>query len=76
MILILFKKFILGILNSFYIFFFFKINIYRFEQIKAMGINIYGIHFHCGSGQHGSKSFKTAIDIANMCMEIGKTYGH
>jgi len=41
-----------------------------------MGINLEGLHFHCGSGQHGSKSFKQAIEIGNKCMEIGKQQGH
>lgn len=41
-----------------------------------MGINLAGIHFHCGSGLHGSKSFKQAIEIASICMEIGKKQGH
>lgn len=41
-----------------------------------MGIDLYGIHFHCGSGQHGSKSFQEAIDIASSCMKIGKAQGH
>ena len=29
----------------------------RFKQIQDMGIKLAGIHFHCGSGQHGSSSF-------------------
>lgn len=48
----------------------------RFEQIKDMGINLHGIHFHCGSAQSGSNSFQKAIRIANECMEIGKMLGH
>lgn len=41
-----------------------------------MGINLHGIHFHCGSGQHGSSAFKQAIDISTACMEIGRKIGH
>lgn len=41
-----------------------------------MGIKLEGIHFHCGSGQHGSTSFKDAIDIARACIEKGKKLGH
>lgn len=41
-----------------------------------MGINIEGIHFHCGSGQHGSTSFKKAIDIAKACILKGREIGH
>jgi len=48
----------------------------RFKQIQEMGVNLHGLHFHCGSGQHGSKSFRQAIDIATICMEIGKKHGH
>lgn len=33
----------------------------RMKQIKDMGIRLEGIHFHCGSGQHGSSAFKRAV---------------
>lgn len=48
----------------------------KFQQIKEMGISLQGIHFHCGSGQHGSTSFKKAVDMARACMQIGRQYGH
>lgn len=35
-----------------------------------------GIHFHCGSGQHGSSAFERAILNARKCIEIGRQYGH
>lgn len=41
-----------------------------------MGIKLAGIHFHCGSGQHGSSSFAKAIDLARSCLFIGRKYGH
>lgn len=41
-----------------------------------MNINLGGIHFHCGSGQHGSSGFERAILKAKKCMEIGRIYGH
>lgn len=41
-----------------------------------MGINLKGIHFHCGSGHHGSSGFGKAVQFARTCMEIGRTYGH
>jgi len=41
-----------------------------------MGIKLEGIHFHCGSGQNGSSSFKKAIKTAQACMEIGRKHGH
>ena len=31
------------------------------EQIRDLGINIKGIHFHCGSGLHGSSAFGRAV---------------
>lgn len=40
----------------------------RMKQIKDMGIQLEGIHFHCGSGQHGSSSFKRAVLLARSCM--------
>jgi diaminopimelate decarboxylase len=48
----------------------------RFRQIKNMGIKLEGIHFHCGSGQNGSSSFKKAIKTAQICMELGRKHGH
>jgi diaminopimelate decarboxylase len=48
----------------------------RFRQIRSMGIKLEGIHFHCGSGQNGSSSFKKAIKTAQACMEIGRKHGH
>jgi diaminopimelate decarboxylase len=48
----------------------------RFKQIRSMGIRLEGIHFHCGSGQHGSSSFRKAVNIARACMEIGREQGH
>jgi diaminopimelate decarboxylase len=41
-----------------------------------MGINLKGIHFHCGSGMHGSSGFGKAIEIARRCMEYGRFNGH
>jgi diaminopimelate decarboxylase len=29
----------------------------RMQEIQQMGVNLKGIHFHCGSGMHGSSSF-------------------
>jgi len=48
----------------------------KFQQIKNMGITLHGIHFHCGSGQHGSSSFKKAVDMARACITIGRQFGH
>lgn len=36
----------------------------RMEEISKMDINIKGIHFHCGSGMHGSSAFKKAVLLA------------
>jgi len=41
-----------------------------------LGVRLEGIHFHCGSGQHGSSSFQNAIDVAKACMELGRKMGH
>jgi diaminopimelate decarboxylase len=41
-----------------------------------MGISLKGIHFHCGSGMHGSSSFGKAIRMARKCLKIGRYYGH
>lgn len=46
------------------------------KEIAEMGINLKGIHFHCGSGMHGSSSFGRAVKLANRCMEIGRLNGH
>lgn len=48
----------------------------RFIEIFKMGVNLEGIHFHCGSGQHGSDSFSYAINTAMRCIEIGRKVGH
>jgi len=34
------------------------------------------VHFHCGSGKNGSKSFEKAINLAKECIKIGRSYGH
>ena len=31
------------------------------QQIKDLGVVLEGIHFHCGSGAHGSSAFGRAI---------------
>ena len=37
----------------------------KFEHIaKEIGIKLYGIHFHCGSGKNGSPMFLKAINMA------------
>jgi diaminopimelate decarboxylase len=41
-----------------------------------MGINLKGIHFHCGSGQHGSSAFGRAVTFARECIKIGRNYDH
>jgi len=41
-----------------------------------MGINLKGIHFHCGSGMHGSSAFGKAVILARQCLKIGREYGH
>jgi diaminopimelate decarboxylase len=33
----------------------------RMQQISDMGISLKGIHFHCGSGLHGSSAFGRAV---------------
>jgi diaminopimelate decarboxylase len=38
------------------------------NEIKLMNINISGIHFHCGSGHHGSSAFERAVLLARKCM--------
>lgn len=44
----------------------------RMEEIKNLGVNIKGIHFHCGSGMHGSSAFGKAVLLARQCMRIGR----
>ncbi len=44
--------------------------------MNELGINIHGIHFHCGSGKNGSSSFEKAVLMARKCIEIGRQYGH
>jgi len=46
------------------------------KQIQEMGIRLKGIHFHCGSGQHGSSAFGRAINLARECIRIGREYDH
>ena len=41
-----------------------------------MGVPLAGIHFHCGSGQHGSTSFQKAINLAKSCIQVGREMGH
>jgi diaminopimelate decarboxylase len=48
----------------------------RMKEIKDMQINLKGIHFHCGSGQHGSSAFGRAVKLARRCMELGRLYSH
>lgn len=49
----------------------------KFKYIaQELGVRLYGIHFHCGSGKNGSSSFLKAVNIARKCIEIGRQYGH
>jgi len=48
----------------------------RFKRIKEMGIKLAGVHFHCGSGKNGAKSFDKAVNLARNCIKIGRKYGH
>lgn len=48
----------------------------RMSEISKMGIALKGIHFHCGSGQHGSSGFGKAVKFARNCIKIGRVYGH
>jgi diaminopimelate decarboxylase len=48
----------------------------RMAEIEEMGVKLKGIHFHCGSGHHGSSAFGKAVKFARRCMEIGRIYGH
>jgi diaminopimelate decarboxylase len=34
------------------------------QKIQSMGINLKGIHFHCGSGHHGATGFGKGISLA------------
>ncbi len=40
----------------------------RMNEIKQMGVNLSGIHFHCGSGHHGSSGFEKAVLAARKCI--------
>lgn len=40
----------------------------RMKQIAEMGVLLKGIHFHCGSGQHGSSAFGKAVRLARKCL--------
>jgi len=46
------------------------------QEIANKGIVLRGIHFHCGSGMHGSSTFGKAVILARNCMRIGRAYGH
>jgi diaminopimelate decarboxylase len=48
----------------------------RMSEIREMGVRLEGVHFHCGSGQHGSTAFGRAVLLARNCMQIGRAYGH
>ena len=48
----------------------------RMHEISNMGVNLKGIHFHCGSGQHGSSAFGKAVKLARECLSIGRLYDH
>lgn len=45
-------------------------------EIKIMGINLKGIHFHCGSGMHGATGFNRGVELAKKCIKIGRKMGH
>ena len=49
---------------------------FRMKQIQELGIQLEGIHFHCGSAQHGANTFSAAVKLARRCIEIGRSYGH
>ena len=40
----------------------------RMNEIKELGIKLKGIHFHCGSGHHGSSGFGKAVKFARSCL--------
>ena len=44
----------------------------RMQEIADMGIKLKGIHFHCGSGHHGSSGFKKAVEFSRSCLQIGR----
>lgn len=44
----------------------------RMKEIQELGVNLRGIHFHCGSGAHGSSAFGRAVTLARSCMKIGR----
>jgi len=44
----------------------------RMKEIQDLGVNIKGIHFHCGSGMHGSSTFGKAVALARQCLAIGR----
>lgn len=46
------------------------------KQILNMGVNLKGIHFHCGSGVNGSSNFRKAIEMAKACLYQGRKLGH
>jgi len=46
------------------------------QEIANKGVILRGIHFHCGSGMHGSSTFGKAVLLARNCMKIGRLYGH
>jgi diaminopimelate decarboxylase len=48
----------------------------RMKEVEVMQINLKGIHFHCGSGLHGSSAFGKAVRLARRCMEIGRMHNH
>lgn len=46
------------------------------KEIAELGINLKGIHFHCGSGMHGSSGFGKAIKLGRRCIQFGRVNGH
>lgn len=48
----------------------------RMKEISEMEVKLKGIHFHCGSGLHGSSAFGKAVRLARRCMELGRMHGH
>lgn len=48
----------------------------RMREVQEMGVKLEGIHFHCGSGMHGSNAFGRGVLQARRCLEIGRMYGH
>lgn len=48
----------------------------RMREIAELGVQLRGIHFHCGSGMHGSSAFGKAVKLARKCMQIGRINGH